>query len=145
MASGLLKEAAKGCLIAAVIGFLLSVGLLLGLRKVGSLVGASSPDAPGLKQEAPAVEAKPERGRALKGVAQMHFTEQVEASKKQAVVKYPELGVRDTAVNREFVRRCKLLQSADPSFFESPDWPERLADLMARDLSLDPQRDSQQK
>ena len=141
----MLKEAAKGCLIAGVIGFLLSVGLVLGLRKIGSLVESSSPDAPALKQEEPSVAAKPERGRALKGVAQMQFTEQVEASKKQAVAKYPELGVRDTAVNREFVRRCKLLQSADPSFFESPDWPERLADLMARDLSLDPQRDSQQK
>ena len=141
----MLKEAAKGCLIAGVIGFLLSVGLVLGLRKIGSLVESSSPDAPALKQEEPSVAAKPERGRALKGVAQMQFTEQVEASKKQAVAKYPELGVRDTAVNREFVRRCKLLQSADPLFFEKADWPERLADLMARDLSLDPQRDSQQK
>lgn len=108
----------KGCLIAGVIGFLLSVGLVLGLRKIGSLVESSSPDAPALKQEEPSVAAKPERGRALKGVAQMQFTEQVEASKKQAVAKYPELGVRDTAVNREFVRRCKLLQSADPSFLK---------------------------
>jgi hypothetical protein len=141
----MLKEAAKGCLIAAVIGFLLSVGLVFGLRKIGSLFESSGGGAPALKPEEPAVEAKPERGRALKGVAQIQFTEQVEASKKQAVAKYPELGVRDTAVNREFVRRCKLLQSADPSFFESPDWPERLADLMARDLSLDPQRDLRQK
>jgi hypothetical protein len=141
----MIKEAVKGCLIAAVIGFLLSVGLVFGVRKIGSFVESLSPDAPVLKQEEPSVAAKPERGRALKGVAQMQFTEQVEASKKQAVAKYPELGVRDTAVNREFVRRCKLLQSADPLFFEKADWPERLADLMARDLSLDPQRDSQQK
>jgi hypothetical protein len=141
----MIKEAVKGCLIAGVIGFLLSVGLVFGVRKIGSLVGSASPDALGLKQEEPAVEAKPERGRALKGVAQMHFTEQVETSKKQAVAKYPELGLRDTAVNREFVRRCKLLQTADPSFFDRADWPERLADLMARDLSLDPQRDSSQK
>jgi len=141
----MLKEAAKGCLIAAVIGFLLSVGLVFGVRKIGSFVESLSPDAPVLKQEEPSVAAKPERGRALKGVAQMQFTEQVEASKKQAVAKYPELGVRDTAVNREFVRRCKLLQSADPLFFEKADWPERLADLMARDLSLDPQRDPSQK
>jgi hypothetical protein len=141
----MIKEALKGCLIAAVIGFVLSVGLVLGLRKIGSMMGSSSADAPGMKREETAVETKPERGRALKGVAQMQFTEQVEASKKRAVVKYPELGVRDTAVNREFVRRCKLIQSADPSFFETPDWPERLADLMARDLSLDPQSDSPQK
>jgi hypothetical protein len=73
-------------------------------------------------------------------MAQVQFAEQVEASKKRAVARYPELGVRDTAVNREFIRRYKILQSANPSFMESPDWPETLADMMARDLSLDPQQ-----
>ena len=141
----MIKEAVKGCLIAAAVGFLLSTGMVFGLRKIGSLFESSGAGTSALKQEEPAVAAKPERGRALKGVAQMQFTEQVEASKKLAVVRYPELGVRDTAVNREFVRRCKLLQAADPSFFESPDWPERLADLMARALSLDPQGDPRQK
>jgi hypothetical protein len=133
------KEALRGCVIAGVVGFLLSAGLMLGLRKIAGFFARSGPETAAVQveeQEKP----KPERGRALKGMAQVQFAEQVEASKKRAVARYPELGVRDTAVNREFIRRYKILQSANPSFMESPDWPETLADMMARDLSLDPQQ-----
>ncbi len=132
------KEALRGCVIAGVVGFLLSAGLMLGLRKIAGLFASSGPETAAV--EAVEEKTKPERGRALKGMAQVQFAEQVEASKKRAVARYPELGVRDTAVNREFIRRYKILQSANPSFMERPDWPETLADMMARDLSLDPQQ-----
>jgi hypothetical protein len=63
-----------------------------------------------------------------------------EESKRHAVAAYPELGVAGTAVNREFVRRYKLYQSVDPAFFDEPDWPKRLAQMLALDLGLDPHR-----
>jgi hypothetical protein len=132
------KEALRGCVIAGVVGFLLSAGLMLGLRKIAGLFASSGPETAAV--EAVEEKTKHERGRALKGMAQVQFAEQVEASKKRAVARYPELGVRDTAVNREFIRRYKILQSANPSFMERPDWPETLADMMGRDLSLDPQQ-----
>ena len=132
------KEALRGCVIAGMVGFLLSAGLMLGLRKIAGFFASSGPETAAV--ETVEEKNKPERGRALKGMAQVQFAEQVEASKKRAVARYPELGVRDTAVNREFIRRYKILQSANPSFLESPDWPETLADMMARDLSLDPQQ-----
>ena len=133
------KEALRGCVIAGVVGFLLSAGLMLGLRKIAGFFSGSGPETAAVQPEEKDAP-KPERGRALKGMAQVQFAERVEASKKRAVARYPELGVRDTAVNREFIRRYKILQSANPSFMESPDWPETLADMMARDLSLDPQQ-----
>jgi hypothetical protein len=63
-----------------------------------------------------------------------------EESKRQVVVTYPEIGVAGTAVNREFVRRYKLYQSVNPAFFDEPDWPKRLAQMLALDLGLDPHR-----
>jgi len=63
-----------------------------------------------------------------------------EEFKKKAVSVYPELGVAGTAVNREYVRRYKLYRSVNPAFFEEPDWPVRLAEMLAQDLGLDPRR-----
>jgi hypothetical protein len=66
-----------------------------------------------------------------------------EESKRQAVSAYPELGVAGTAVNREYVRRYKLYQTVNPAFFDEPDWPKRLAEMLAQDLGLDPRRSGQ--
>jgi hypothetical protein len=63
-----------------------------------------------------------------------------EQSKREAVALYPELGIEGTAVNREYVRRYKLYRSINPEFFSEPDWPKRLADMLATDLGLDPRR-----
>jgi hypothetical protein len=63
-----------------------------------------------------------------------------EQSKREAVSLYPELGVSGTAVNREYVRRYRLYQSVNPAFFDEPDWPKRLAEMLAQDLGLDPRR-----
>lgn len=60
-----------------------------------------------------------------------------EQSKLEAVAMYPELGVAGTAVNREFVRRYKLYRTINPAFFVEPDWPIRLAAMLAQDLGLD--------
>ncbi len=63
-----------------------------------------------------------------------------EQSKREAVALYPELGVAGTAVNREYVRRYKLYRAINPAFFGEPDWPKRLADMLAVDLGLDPRK-----
>ena len=63
-----------------------------------------------------------------------------EESKREAVATYPELGVAGTAVNREYVRRYKLYRSVNPAFFDEPNWPKRLAEMLAQDLGLDPRR-----
>jgi hypothetical protein len=80
------------------------------------------------------------RSGAAKIVSALQFAENVEASKRRAVQRYPELGVKDSAVNREFIRRMRLFQTMNPAFFEEALWPEKLADLMAVDLSLDSQK-----
>lgn len=80
------------------------------------------------------------RSGAHKLVSALDFAENVEKSKRRAVQRYPELGVKDSAINREFVRRMRLFQSINPDFFEDAIWPEKLADAMAVDLSLDAQK-----
>jgi hypothetical protein len=60
-----------------------------------------------------------------------------EQSKQEAVTRYPELGVAGSAVNREFVRRYKLYRAINPAFFTEPDWPTRLAAMLAQDIGLD--------
>ena len=67
-----------------------------------------------------------------------------EQSKREAVATYPELGIAGTAVNSEYVRRYKLYRSVNPAFFDEPDWPKRLAEMMAQDLGLDPTRKAPQ-
>jgi hypothetical protein len=86
---------------------------------------------------------QPKRSGAAKIVSAFQFAENVEASKRRAVQQYPELGVKDSAINREFIRRMRLFQSINPAFFEDEKWPEKLAALMATDLSLDPQKPAQ--
>ena len=88
---------------------------------------------------APTASDATKRSGAAKIVSALQFAENVEASKRRAVQRYPELGVKDSAVNREFIRRMRLFQTMNPAFFEEALWPEKLADLMAVDLSLDSQ------
>lgn len=58
-------------------------------------------------------------------------------SKRKLVSSVPELGVPGHALREEFDRRARLFRSVNPSFFDSPEWPEQLWLLMARDLSLE--------
>ena len=54
---------------------------------------------------------------------------------KMATKYFPDLAVRGSQLNREFVARYQLLQQSSPTFFEQPDWPVRLTiecvDLLA--------------
>jgi hypothetical protein len=44
--------------------------------------------------------------------------------------------VPGNALREEFDRRARLFREYNPEFFNEPEWPERLWELMARDLSL---------
>lgn len=144
---------------AAVVAFssaFLFLGAVVWLTK--SLVGEGAPAAlenPPVEEfssrgeSSPAVHSGAGEGRgaqkrsaAARIVSAFQFAEQVEVSKRRAVERYPELGVKDSTVNREFVRRMRLYQSVNPDFFEEVTWPEKLADILAVDLSLDPQKAS---
>jgi hypothetical protein len=57
-----------------------------------------------------------------------------DSAERRAVTLYPELGVANSALNREFLRRYHLYQAENPSYFSDPDWPTRLAQESAEAL-----------
>ena len=58
-------------------------------------------------------------------------------SKQKLVLRVPELGVPGHVLRDEFDRRARLFRSVNPRLFDSPEWPEQLWLLMARDLSVE--------
>lgn len=125
-------KVAAGFCVAVGIAFVLCTG---GFQKEkGS--GAQQVSVETVKPQESLVEPAPERVVRAKP-PEGTFEERVEASKRWAVARYPELAVEGTAVNREYIRRHKLYRTVNPVFFESPDWPLQLADMLARDIGLD--------
>jgi hypothetical protein len=49
-------------------------------------------------------------------------------AEERAVAKYPDLGVRNSALNREFIRRYQLYQQSNRAYFQDPEWPLHLAE-----------------
>ena len=47
--------------------------------------------------------------------------------KERAVVEFPELGVKDSPLNRRFIFMVKQLREKSPEYFLDPTWPYRLA------------------
>jgi hypothetical protein len=100
---------------------------------------ADSPD----RKNTPVLPGSPQQMQVGTGRGKLSSEEHArceEQSKLEAVALYPELGVAGTAVNREFVRRYKLYRTINPAFFAEPDWPIRLAAMLAQDLGLDARR-----
>ncbi|EDY21274.1 hypothetical protein CfE428DRAFT_1567 [Chthoniobacter flavus Ellin428] len=48
-------------------------------------------------------------------------------ARKQAVERYPALGVRDSALNREFIARYNRLRATNKDYFKDAGWPLKLA------------------
>ena len=46
---------------------------------------------------------------------------------QRAVKLFPELGVANSKLNQEFVRRYKQYQAQNPAYFYNPEWPTQLA------------------
>lgn len=51
----------------------------------------------------------------------------VEQAQVRAVQAYPDLAVKDSALNAEFVNRVKIYRETMPEFFNDPEWPWILA------------------
>lgn len=56
-----------------------------------------------------------------------NFPATVEEARKLAVQRYPELGMRDSALNKEFVTRYNRLQTINQDYFKDTRWPLKLA------------------
>jgi hypothetical protein len=50
---------------------------------------------------------------------------------KEAVRRYPELGVRGSPMNRAYLERYNLYQKTKPNYFQNTSWPVQLADEVA--------------
>jgi hypothetical protein len=55
-----------------------------------------------------------------------------------AISKYPELALTGTPLNTMFVARVKTCRAKRPEVFQRPDWPLKLADEVASELSVVP-------
>ena len=55
-------------------------------------------------------------------VAPPPITTEVEG-RREALRLYPDLGIADSPLNREFVTRYRSYQRLQPDFFENPAWP----------------------
>ena len=52
----------------------------------------------------------------------------VAEAQREAVRRYPELGVAGSKLNREFIARHKLYEQQRPEYLRDPSWPLRLAE-----------------
>ena len=48
-------------------------------------------------------------------------------AQQRAMKSFPQLGIANSPLNREFLRRYQTYQKADPDFFHNPNWPVILA------------------
>lgn len=55
----------------------------------------------------------------------------VEEAKREAVRRYPELAIRDSKMNSEFIRLHNFYRRTRPDFFRAPTWPLRLVEEAA--------------
>jgi hypothetical protein len=62
----------------------------------------------------------------------------VAAAQREAVRRYPELGVAGSKLNREFLARHTRYERERPDYFRDASWPMRLAEEAAQ--SVQPSR-----
>lgn len=60
------------------------------------------------------------------------------AAQSKAIELYPDLGVADSPLNKEFVERVKIYRIEKKEFFAEPDWPMRLAKECSEALAAKP-------
>ena len=51
----------------------------------------------------------------------------IAAAQQRATRLFPQLGITNSALNREFLRRYRKYQSESPDYFNDPEWPTKLA------------------
>jgi hypothetical protein len=56
----------------------------------------------------------------------------VAEAQREAVRRYPDLGIAGSKLNSAFAARCKTYQQQRPDYFRDPSWPIRLAEELAQ-------------
>ena len=64
-----------------------------------------------------------------------HSPRDPQLAQKIALQRYPDLGVAESALNKEFIARMKRYEIEKKEFFSEPDWPIRLAAERNEDLT----------
>ncbi len=57
----------------------------------------------------------------------------VATAQKEAMRRYPQLGVANSPMNRAFVARYQQIKAKEPSYLRDPSWPLHLADEVAQE------------
>ena len=70
--------------------------------------------------------------RLLARKVEMPRTMTVDEAQREALKRYPELGVNGSKLNTAYIARYKAYQQTRPEFFQNPQWPLVLADEVAR-------------
>lgn len=58
----------------------------------------------------------------------------VATAQKEAMRRYPQLGVANSPMNRAFVARYQQIKAKDPSYLRDPSWPLHLADEVGQQI-----------
>jgi hypothetical protein len=99
-----------------------------------------SPVTPAIEHESSTLEKSPGRASTPSFVpgtplarprAEFEKYMSVEESKREAVRRFPDLGMAESKANLEFIRRYHLYQRTRPEFFRQSTWPLRLAEEVA--------------
>jgi hypothetical protein len=58
--------------------------------------------------------------------------QRTQAAQKEAVRRYPMLGLKNSAENQMFVAEYQTLRQVNPKFFDDSEWPLKLAEFLAK-------------
>ena len=108
-----------------------------------SLINAPDEDLIPYEDEMPSIEniaAFVEKDRSERYVrpAAEATAETSRAAQRKAIELYPDLGVADSPLNKEFVARVKIYRIEKKEFFSEADWPVRLAKECSEALAAKP-------
>jgi hypothetical protein len=112
-----------------VIGFVIAVGIVIGVF-FGVFFGVS-----GLKQLQTLQHYQPSyvlTARSTPAPAPATIAD----AQKEAVRRYPLLGVNGSRMNKAYVDRYRLYQKTNPAYFSDPSWPLQLANEVANAPSV---------
>ncbi len=109
-----------GCVIVFVCGSILA-SLFLPKTKTGT--SAQNSDAPLPGPASPAISTSPSSNPGPSG-----WSGTVAEAQREAVRRNPQLGVRGSTLNTEFIARYRLYQQQNPDFFRDHSWPLKLAE-----------------
>ena len=85
--------------------------------------------------------AKPPRKADLKTDA--NYSKAVQASTARAIAMFPDFDTEGTALHQAIQEELQWQKKHNPSTFDQPDWPERIAKACAALMGIEPARPMQ--